>query len=261
MKTIKTILTVIIVAFITLGVSAQEYKHAVKQAKTLSITHLLGEIKIIGYDGSELVIETNHLEKKPDRAEGLKPVYKNGIKDNTDIGLNLSETGDIIEIKGASKGSEDAEYTFKVPKNLAVYIHVKSPFANEDIDIENLAGEIEIQTMNGDISMKEITGPVVIHTMNGDIDATFDTMNQKSPTSITSMNGHIDVTIPADTPADLKMSSMNGQVYTNFDISFKEEKGDLKYIGGGKDVPGKINGGGVKLTLNSMNDNIYLRKK
>ena len=261
MKTLKIILSVFLLTAISASLSAQEYEHPVKQANTLRINQLLGEINIEGYDGSEIQIKASNLEKKPERAKGLKPVYKNGIQDNTQIGLNVSEAGNVIEITGASKASEDAEYIFRVPKSLNVYIIAKSPFANEDIEVHDLSGEIEIETMNGDIQLENITGPAVISTMNGDIEGNFTTVNQESPTSITSMNGHIDLTIPSGTKADLKMSSMNGQVYTNFDLTFKKEKDDLKYVGGGKDVPGKINGGGVKITLTSMNDNIYLRKK
>lgn len=260
MKTIKSIITAIALTAITLSLSAQEYKHPVKQAKKIHIKGVLGKIDVEGYNGDELIIRGNKLEKKPERARGLKPVYKSGIQDNTDIGLNVSEAGNMIVITGASKQSEDGEYLFRVPRDLAIAINYQSPFANDDISLGNIRGEVEMKTMNGDVYLEKITGPAVIHTMNGNIEATFTTVNQENPISITSMNGHLDITLPADTPADVKMSSMNGQVYTNFDMDFEKEKEDLKYVGGGRDVPGKINGGGVRIHLKSMNDNIYLRK-
>ena len=261
MKPIKTIFTACFLVLLTANLSAQEYKKPVGQAERITIKGLLGEIKIEGYQGSDLLIRASELEKKPEKAKGLRPVYKNGITDNTGIGLNVAGAGEVIEITGASKQSEDGKYLIRIPADIAISVDAQSPFANDDIRVSNLGNEIEIKTMNGDIFLEEITGPAVINSMNGNIEATFSRVNQDTPSSITSMNGHIDITMPESTPADVRMSSMNGQVYTNFDMAFEKEKDDLKYIGGGKDVPGKINGGGVRITLKSMNDNIYLRKQ
>ena len=34
----------------------------------------------------------------------------------------------------------------------------------------------------------------------------------------------------------------------------------MKLIGGGGDIKGKLNGGGIELDLNSVNGSVYLRK-
>jgi len=67
------------------------------------------------------------------------------------------------------------------------------------------------------------------------------------------------VTLPESTPANLELSSHNGDIYTNFDLK-RPEKNGLKSYGSSK-VNGAINGGGVGIKLKSTNGNIYLRKK
>ena len=99
--------------------------------------------------------------------------------------------------------------------------------------------------------------------MSGPISIVFSSVNQLAPITITSYSAEIDVAMPSNTKANLKLSSLNGDVYTDFDIKFKDEKETrgLRYIGGGSNISGTINGGGVNIMLKALSDNIYLRKK
>ena len=60
-----------------------------------------------------------------------------------------------------------------------------------------------------------------------------------------------------------EIMSTNYQILQNhFDVDFKKkDKDGLTYIGGGQKIDGTINGGGVDIKLETINNNIYLRKK
>lgn len=257
----------IIIAFVLLlsanFVNAQEYKHAMKSATQLSIANLTGGIIIESTSGSELIIEVSKFESKPEKAEGLKSLYASGATDNTTIGLQVKENGNTIEISGASKQSEEAYYTFKIPKGINLKIDYNLPMTEDAIKIKDFSAELDIKTMNEDINLANVTGPMVLYSTNGDIGVDFATVNQNSPISITAINGEIEIKLPTNTPANLKLGTINGEIFTNFDIAFDKPKGKegLSYIGGGSNMDGKINNGGVEITLKTINDNIYLRKK
>ena len=177
--------------------------------------------------------------------------------------MSINKTDNSIRISGASKRSEDATYTFYVPKNVSVKIDYTSPFANDDIVISDFSSELEIKTLNPGIKLNNITGPVTLHAINGEIKAVFTSLSQESPTTITTINGDLDITIPTDTKADIELRTINGGLYTNHDIDFRKEKSgnnNMKLIGGGGDIEGTLNGGGVELNLNSVNGSVYLRK-
>ena len=126
----------------------------------------------------------------------------------------------------------------------------------------NLSGEIEIRTTSSDVVMEGVTGPVVANSVSGSIEIVFSELNQQKPTSITVVSGDADITLPAQTPADLKLASVSGEVYTNFDISLKggdEEKG-LKRLGMGRPIEGTINSGGVAFQVKTVSGDIFLRK-
>ena len=266
MKHIKRLFTMGISMALTLQIAmAQNYKMNPKSGTQVVVQNLVGKISVEETVAGEMEISVDNLRDvlPPEKAKGLKAISSTGLEDNTGIGLNVSTKGTKIIVSGVSKSSADGHYTIKVPKGLSCKIDYNSPFAHDDLKINGFSGELEISTMNSDIFLESVTGPLLLNSINGDINIAFSNVNQKAPISITTINGEIDVTIPAGTAAELSMSSLQGEIYTDFDIDFKQkyEKEGLTYVGGGQDVEGNINGGGVDILLKTINDNIYLRKK
>ena len=83
--------------------------------------------------------------------------------------------------------------------------------------------------------------------------------NKNSPITVYSTNGALDISLPESTPSDVTLSTINGDIYTNFELRLPDKNG-LRAIAS-KKVRGAINGGGVDLQLKTTNGNIYLRKK
>ena len=85
--------------------------------------------------------------------------------------------------------------------------------------------------------------------------------------SFSTMNGDIDVTLPANVKAKVKMKSDWGEVYSDFDIQVDtapqkiEEKDEGKYrISFEKYIMGTINGGGPEYTFKTYHGDIIIRK-
>lgn len=265
MKTLSKILTGIFILSLTFPiVTAQNYEVTVTSGQKVIIENLLGKIIIKDYSGSNLKIECTGFGKVSEKAQGLQEIYDGGI-DNTGIGLSIQESAKTILINGASKRSEDAKYTFFVPANVSVKIDYSSPFSYDDLEVIGFSRELEVKTLNAGIELIDVTGPLTIHTINGDIKTDFKSLNQESPTSLSSINGDLDITVPASTKAALKLGTMQGEIYTDCDIEFEKKKekehDNWVMIGGNSNSDGKLNGGGIELTLNSINGSIYLRKK
>lgn len=263
MKIIRLALLIGLSTTISTLFGQESFKQATGQATQLIIQQLDGKINVVEYSGSDLVIESDRTVEIPEKAKGLKPIGVNGSTDNTGLGLNINQSGTTINVKGAIKQSSQAEYTFKVPKGLKCKIDYTSPFAHDDIEINGFSSELDISTLNSGINLEKVTGPLLINAINGKINIKFSTVNQDAPVSVTAINGEIDVELPSNTSANLNLSTIMGEIYTDFDISFdkKDEETGLTYIGGGRDIEGKINNGGIDILLKTINNNIYLRKK
>lgn len=242
---------------------AQEFKTDVSQVKKIAVTQLYGKINLEEITGTQLIMSVSDFKKVeiPEKAKGLKPIGSGILPDNTNLGLNVETEGTVLKLKGAIKQSMDAEYTIKVPKGIAVMIDYHNPFTYGDIDVANFGSELEIKTLSDDINLKNVTGPLVLHSISGNINVVFGTINQNAPISISSISGDVDLTMPSDTKASLVMNTMQGQIFSDFDVKLSKEAEDgLSFIGGGKNLDGNINGGGVEINLKVISNNIYIRK-
>jgi DUF4097 and DUF4098 domain-containing protein YvlB len=140
----------------------------------------------------------------------------------------------------------------------------------EDIVVERVEGDLEVNNMNGDISLTNVAGTGIIHSANGEVKAHFTRVTGK-PMSFTTMNGDVDVALPADIKATVRLDSGHGDIYTDFPIEMmpatvnqtvedNRGKGGKYRIKMEKAMIGKINGGGVEYTLKTMNGDIHLRR-
>ncbi len=211
------------------------------------------DITLRTHSSNELLIKSGPSVETPEKAKGLKLVGEGGT-DNTSIGFSVIQDGNTLIVTNLRK-SEGAE--IYLPKNQN--ISAKSTW-NGDIEIDGFAGEIEADAqLNGSVKILNVNGPVTANTLNGELTVEFGAVKQGSPISLYSTNGAVDVSLPANTPANLSMSTINGNVYTDFDVKLNEKDG-LKSVLGRK-ISASINNGGVDITLKSTNGNMYLRKK
>lgn len=237
---------------------AQEYKIPVENAKDgqLILEDFVGDLPIEGYDGTEIIITADHFEKTPDQAKGLKPVYSTGT-DNTGIGLSVNKDGGRITVQCIVPFTKDVTYHIKMPKSLSLKFE-RGCERSSTVTVSNLSGEVDIKNCQ-DIELKNVTGPLVLNTISGNIKVVFTEVSKDKPISIASISGDVDVTLPAKTPANLEMSTISGNMYTDFDLSADEDKDNVKRVGGNK-LHSKLNGGGVELKITSISGHIYLRK-
>ncbi|KPK83665.1 MAG: hypothetical protein AMS27_12170 [Bacteroides sp. SM23_62_1] len=260
MKTRGRIICMMILAVaVSQLMRGQEFKFTTGSSGIIKIQSLFGELYIEGISGSDMIISTEDYKKPPPRADGLKPLYSDK-EDNTGIGLSVLEEPEQVIVTGALKQSQDATYHIKVPESIDLVIDLSSPWA-DDITIQNIKGELDIKSLNSNIELLEITGPAVIHSVNGRIEGNFLSISQENPSSVSTVNGIIDMALPAGGPANLEIGTNNGEAYSDLDLQFeKSEDGDMKRIGGNI-IKGKLGNGGVSLKFISVNGDIYLREK
>ncbi|MEM9362633.1 MAG: DUF4097 family beta strand repeat-containing protein [Bacteroidota bacterium] len=211
------------------------------------------DIIVRTHNKSELLIKANSNSEVSERAKGLRLVGEGG-EDNTDVGFYVVQDGNTLLVKNLRK-NETAHIFLPKDQNVSV----KSTW-HGDIDVDGFSGEVEANArLNGSVDIRNVNGPVTANALNGDIDVFFNTIKQDSPISIYTTNGAVDVSMPSNTPAQVSLSSTNGEIYSNFDFKREEKEGLKSYSR--RSVKATINDGGVSISLKSTNGNIYLRKK
>jgi len=245
--------------------SQGKYEYTPKVKNRVEIINMTGEISIKNAPGAAIIVESDFDMERPERAEGLKLL--GAMEDNTDLGINVSEENGVVTISGATRQVRDFEYTISIPEGIDLSLDYSSPFANGDIEVDSYKGSLEITTLSANIALTNCTGPFTVNSVSGNVEVVFSSINQDEPTSLASVSGFVDVTIPAGEKATIEVSNITGNVYNNLDLKGKAKaKDDGRALGLGaiKHNDGNsytLNGGGQKLFLNSVSGNIYLRKK
>ena len=200
-------------------------------------------------------------EDKADKAAGMKRLSVSGT------GLEVEEEDNVVTI-GTESWKNTVDLVIQVPVNSDLEL---SSTNDGDILVENVNGEIEVTNINEGITLKSVSGTVTAHTVNGDITVGLLRITPGKPMSFTTMNGDVDVTLPADVKANLKLKSNQGDVYSDFDVVLKQapqnaeqasktSKGKYR-ISFDKYIIGAVNGGGPEFTMNTFNGDIYIRKR
>lgn len=253
----KKQISITLLALLIIGSSwAQDFK-LVKTSGKLNIN--LSSATIEGYNGNEIIISS--LDKKyeeDDRAKGLRPINGSGLEDNTGLGINVTDKGNVVEISQISRKSVE-QVKIMVPKGLIISFSHDKVMNNGKVRLKNIENEIEVSVQYNSVVLDNVTGPMTIKTVYGGVDAEFGS-TIKGPVSIVSVYGHVDVTIPVTTKANINMNTSWGELYAAADFKIEVEKtGDM--VRYGDNVKGKLNGGGIDLSLKSSYGKIYLRKK
>jgi hypothetical protein len=200
-------------------------------------------------------------EEKAKKIAGMKQLS------GSSSGLEVEEEDNVVKIDTQSwKAATDLVIQVPVTSSLEIQSSMDGA-----VVVEGVSGEIDINNINGPVTLTNVSGNALVHTVNGDITVALARVAADKPLSFSTMNGDIDVTLPAEVKANLKMKSEQGEIYSDFDINMtrqparseasdKSDQGKYR-ITFDKSLYGLINGGGQEIGFNTFSGDIYIRKK
>jgi len=218
------------------------------------------------YRHSEAYLDVMQEDKKA-REEKEKKIAGMKQLSGSSSGLEVEEEGNVVTVSAQSwKAATDL--VIQVPRTTSLEIRSSMDGA---VVVEGVNGEIDINNINGPVTLSSVSGNTLVHTVNGDITVVLSRVAADKPLSFSTMNGDIDVTLPPDVKANLKMKSEQGEIFSDFDINMtrqpakaeaaeKTEQGKYR-IAFDKSLYGIVNGGGQEIGFNTFSGDIYIRKK
>ena len=251
----KLLIVVMLIGLAGYSALAQEFKIA-KSTGRLEL--YIGRVTVEGYNGNEIIFSSKDYKgEKDERAQGLRAINSLGLEDNTGLGINVADKGNVVEVYQLKK-MNSPDVKIMVPKGVIVSFNHESQYGGT-ATFKNMENEIEISATYNSIELENVTGPLTAKTVYGHIEANF-SQNVKGPLSIVSIYGYVDVTLPATTKANLKLSTSYGEILVapEFKIEIEKQGDMVRYS---DRVNGKINGGGMNIDIRSDYSKIYLRKK
>jgi DUF4097 and DUF4098 domain-containing protein YvlB len=217
-----------------------------------------GSITVTGYDGNDIVINAD-LRFHEEKRQGENTMRR--IEQNP---MDISAETDGVNVTLFSRVSgKTVDFDIKIPVNFS--LKLKS-LDNGSIKVINVNGEIDSENTNGDISLENISGSAVLNTVYGKITATFREVNPDLPMMFTSLEGDILINLPPRINAVLKMKTVSGEIYSDFDLiqgkrgSVVKNRENTKVYSLEDWIIDRINSGGPEYVIRSYSGSIFIKK-
>ncbi len=211
----------------------------------LSLENINGDVTIEGWKKNEVSISAvkSGKAKDLDRIEISVDVDEYEDRD----WIHVSTSHDIF-----SMNSGRVDYAIKAPSSV---ILEDIELVNGNLKITGVTGYLSLSTVNGSITASGMTGDASIETVNGNLDLSFDKMSDGQTVNLESVNGVVVLRMPAKANARVDAETLNGNVSNDFGLSV--EKGAWV----GRSMEGLVGSGGARITVETVNGNIDIKKR
>src|SRR5262249_182443 len=116
-----------------------------------------------------------------------------------------------------------------------------------------VAGAVNAISTSGNVHVGEINGTVSGKSTSGNVEVEITQLNGASDMEFASISGDVQVKLPANLDADVKMSTLTGGLKTDFPLTIEESE-----RGPGRRAAGRIGGGSRNLRLSSTSGSVSL---
>jgi hypothetical protein len=231
---------------------------------TLKVNLLDGAVTIKGSNRRDVLFVANSQEARDVLRRRQQAEPPAGMRRLTQPGgFGVEERDNEMSVSSAF--NREINLAVEVPTRTKLRVSI----VNGGVTVDSVDSEIEINTVDGAITMTNVGGSVVAHAVDGNITATVARVAPQAPMAFTSLNGDIDVTLPAAVKANLRLRSDQGDVFTDFDVQViasasanqTQRNGRGVRIDVNRSIYGTVNGGGPDFELRTFDGNIYVRKR
>lgn len=185
-------------------------------------------------------------------------VEVSAVKTGTDESRDVQQVKIEVDNSKPNQISVHTRYPQGQGAEVAVEYHVHVPYrvllgsvgtVNGSVVVRGVEGGGDLRSVNGNIEVSDSSGRFSEKTTNGDIRLELHQLIEGGPMNLETVNGSVLLGLPAGAKADLKVLSMNGDVYSELPIprtagapaphAFKAKLG----AGGGEISVRTVNGG------------------
>lgn len=232
------------------------------------VDNVNGSIQVTGQAGREVRLVA-HRRLRADSAEKAGQARREVTLDTSQDGetVRLYVDGPFrsrdggVHIHGRQGYEVKYDFELQVPRDTAVELKTIN---DGPIKVNNVAGDYQVENINGAIEMEDVAGSGRVYALNGHVRVLF-RENPRAKSSFGSLNGEVRVTFPPDLSADLRFKTFNGGVFTDFPVTYMATPATAGERRNGKFVyksnewsAARVGNGGPELSFDAFNGNIRI---
>ena len=228
-----------------------------KSGGKVVLSNTNGHVEVESWDRDEVRVEAEKIVKAGSRREAEEVMERVRIEINHDEDYLEIETrlpkrrgGGFWDWVFGDDVSISVQYRLIVPTELTLDVST----VNGHVDIDEVGGQIRVQSTNGHIKVFEAKGTVDARTTNGGIEVELLDFEEDEDMSFKTTNGGIKVYFPENFRAYVNASTTNGSIKTDFPIGVRGKLSKRR-------LRGEINGGGGRIGLHTTNGSIRILER
>ncbi len=230
-----------------------QWKGKLNAGQTIRIMGINGAIHASAASGAEVSVSAKKHARKSD-PESVKIEVVQGSNGVTICAVYPGRHGKTNKCTADGRNEQDSEnndveveFTVAVPAGVLF----DGSTVNGDVDAIGLTADASATTVNGSVEVST-KGRAEATTVNGSIRATVG-KTLDSDAEFNTVNGGITLTMPADLACEFKANTVNGSIDSDFPITVTGKMNP-------NSLRGTIGAGGHRLSMNTVNGSIRLRK-
>jgi hypothetical protein len=146
-----------------------------------------------------------------------------------------------------SDGSMDV--TVRLPASMRADAHAVSG----DISITGAQGDVHANSVSGDVRLRDLrASSVEARSVSGDVDVTISALTGAGGLRFRSVSGDVTVAVPQGLDADFSMSTVSGELDTDFPLTLSGGMGR-------RNIQARIGKGGRNLEVSTVSGDVKLR--
>jgi hypothetical protein len=233
------------------------------------VDNIDGSIQIVGHTSRTV----NLIVNKTIRAESNERIQTA----KEEVQLLLNTRGEVFEAyvdapwrsddgrghrgRGSSGYRVSFDFELRVPVDAELYLRTIN---NGEITVEDVSGDFDVNNINGGIEMTGIGGSGRAYALNGELEIQF-SRNPEHDSYFGSLNGDVDVFFLPGLEAEFQLKTFNGDIYSDFPVTYLPGGGARSKQEGGKFVYKankffgvQVGNGGPEIKLDGFNGDIRI---
>jgi DUF4097 and DUF4098 domain-containing protein YvlB len=226
--------------------------HPLTLTGRVSIANINGDVHINAWDRNEVKIDAVKRAYSRERLSEATIDVTN-TADSISIRTKYPERNPNFDGRNWSRENNPAsvEYTLTVPRGARID---GVELVNGSLDIEGVQGDVKASLVNGKVKANDLSGEVNLSSVNGAIEVNAAGLAASKGVNLNAVNGSIVLSVPSGASAQVKASTVHGEISNDFGLTVEEGQ----YVG--RNLTGQIGSGGARIKLNNVNGSISIKR-
>jgi hypothetical protein len=217
----------------------------------VSLKNINGAARVNVWDRNEVKVDAvkwAYRKERVDEAKIIVDATASAIGIRTEYPRSTTTWNDG---EGRYNNPASVEYTLTIPRTARID---GIELINGDLVIEDVAGDVRASSINGEVTAKNLSGQVKLSTINGHLEAAFDRRDESKAVDLSSVNGSVELILASDMEADIRASTVHGNITNGLGLTVKKGK----YVG--RSLAGTLGRGGAQIALSNVNGSIRINR-